>query len=143
MKVLMVHPGPDLPGFSVADVHSGWYEALRKLGCTVASYNLNDRLIFYNMALIDSGERDETGHPIVKSAMTPQQAFNAAMQGLSHACLTFWPDVILYVSGFFLNAGLMQLMRSRRFKQVILHTESPYQDFEQILRDRKSTRLNS
>lgn len=86
------------------------------------------------MALIDTGERDEGGHPIVKSAMTPQEAFGAAMQGLSHACLTMWPDVILYVSGFFLNAGLMQLMRSRNFKQVILHTESPYQDAEQILR---------
>jgi hypothetical protein len=82
-------------------------------------------LIFYNMALIDSGEKDETGHPIVKSAMTAQQAFSAAMQGLSHACYTFWPDVVLFVSGFFLNAGTMQLLRERRHKLVILHTESP------------------
>ena len=86
------------------------------------------------MASIDTGERDEEGRKIVRPAMTPQQAFNAAMQGLSHACLTFWPDVILYVSGFFLNAGLMQLMQSRNFIQVILHTESPYEDAAQLLR---------
>jgi hypothetical protein len=38
----MVHPGPD---FSVHDVYAGWYEALQKLGCQVAGYNLNDRLL--------------------------------------------------------------------------------------------------
>lgn len=127
MRILVCHPGPD---FSVHDVFAGWMDSLRKLVGPghVMSYNLllNDRLIFYNMALIDSGEKDETGHPIVKSAMTPQQAFAAAMQGLSHAAYTFWPDVILFVSGFFLNAGTMQLLRERRHKIVILHTESPY-----------------
>lgn len=40
MRVLVVHPGPD---FSVADVHAGWTEALRELGCEVASYNLLGR----------------------------------------------------------------------------------------------------
>jgi hypothetical protein len=37
MKVLIVHPGPD---FSVHDVYAGWFEALQKLGCQVAGYNL-------------------------------------------------------------------------------------------------------
>jgi hypothetical protein len=86
------------------------------------------------MAMIDTGEKDEAGHPICRAAMTPQQAFAAAMQGLSHACYTFWPDVILFISGFFLNAGTMQLLRDRRHTIVILHTESPYQDEEQLTR---------
>src|SRR5882724_7804609 len=83
-------------------------------------------LIFYNMALIDTGEKDEGGHPIVRNAMTREQAWNAAVQGLSHACYTFWPDVVFIVSAFFLSAGTLQLLRERRHKIVILHTESPY-----------------
>lgn len=42
MRILVVHPGPN---FSVADVHDGWVEALRSLGCEVASFNSDDRLI--------------------------------------------------------------------------------------------------
>jgi len=57
---------------------------------------------------------------------TEEGVFYAAMEGLSHALLTFWPDVVLCVSGFFLNAGTMQLIRSRRHKIVMLHTECPY-----------------
>lgn len=86
------------------------------------------------MALIDSGEKDETGHPIVRQAMSEEQAFTAALQGLSHACYTFWPDVIVIVSAFFMTAGTMALLRQRRHKIVILMTESPYQDEEQLLR---------
>jgi hypothetical protein len=57
---------------------------------------------------------------------TEEGVFLASMEGLSHALLTFWPDVVLFISGFFLNAGTMQLLRMRNFKIVILMTESPY-----------------
>ena len=50
MRVLVVHPGAD---FSVADVERGWVKSLRGLGCEVATYNLNDRLVFYANALIN------------------------------------------------------------------------------------------
>lgn len=59
-------------------------------------------------------------------------AVKMSMQGLTHAAYTFWPDVILFVSGFFIDAGLFEVMRSRRHKLVLLHTESPYQDKEQL-----------
>lgn len=131
MRVLVVHPGPD---FSVADVHRGWVDALRELGCEVGVYNTNDRLMFYCKALIDTGERDETGHAIVRQAMTEMEAIIASMQGLTHACYTFWPDVILFVSAFFIQAGTFQLLRQRNHKLVLLHTESPYQDEEQLTR---------
>lgn len=49
-----------------------------------------------------------------------------AMQGLTHALYTFWPDVIMFVSAFFTTAGLFKLIRQRNHKIVILHTESPY-----------------
>jgi spore maturation protein CgeB len=133
MRVLVVHPGLG-PDFSVHDVYAGWTEALGDLGVEVARYNLNDRLIFYSSALIDTGEVDETGHPVVRQAMSQADAYRMAMQGLSHACYTFWPDTILFISAFFLTAGIFQLLRSRGHRLVILHTESPYQDEEQLMR---------
>lgn len=132
----MVHPGPD---FSVHDLFTGWYEAFRELGVEVAPYALNDRLVFFSRALmpeIADGKdaHDEFGLPIVKQAMTQDQAFSAAMEGLSHALLTFWPDVVMFVSGFFTTAGVFALLRMRNFKIVILHSESPYQDDAQLMR---------
>lgn len=70
--------------------------------------------------------RDEEGLPIVRQALSQEGAFTMAMQGISHALLTFWPDVVVFVSGFFTTAGLLDLCRKRRFKVVILNTESPY-----------------
>jgi hypothetical protein len=60
------------------------------------------------------------------------------MEGLSHSLLTVWPDVVLMVSGFFMTAGTMQLMRARKFKLALLATESPYQTQEELLRARLS-----
>jgi len=131
MRILVVHPGPN---FSVADVHNGWVEALRNLGCEVASFNTDDRIQFYAHSLIDTGEVDEEGHPLVRRAMSNDDAFRAGMQGLSHACFTMWPDVVLFVSGFFVTAGILQLLQSRRMKVVLLTTESPYQEKMQLER---------
>jgi hypothetical protein len=131
LRILVVHPGPN---FSVADVHNGWVEALRNLGCEVASFNTDDRIQFYGQTLINTGEFDEEGHPLVRRAMSNDDAFRAAMQGLSHACFTMWPDVVLFVSGFFVTAGMLQLIQSRRMKTVLLATESPYQEKMQLER---------
>jgi hypothetical protein len=133
MRILIVHPLPG-PDFSVHDVYVGWYEALKELGVDVAPFNLNDRLVAFSNALADTHTTDEEGRPIVKNMFTEDGVFMAALEGLSHALYTFWPDVVLCVSGFFMTAGTMQLMRSRRHKIVMLCTESPYQDDEQLLR---------
>lgn len=66
--------------------------------------------------------------------MSQLEAIRATMQGLSHAAYTFWPDVVLFVSAFFVEAGTFALMRARKHKIVLLHTESPYQDTEQLQR---------
>lgn len=131
MRILVVHPGPN---FSVADVHDGWVEALRGLGCEVASFNSDDRIQFYGHALISTGDVDEDGHPLVRRAMNDADALRMAMQGISHACFTMWPDVVLFVSGFFVTPGLMGLIQSRRMKVVLLATESPYQEKMQLER---------
>lgn len=131
MRILICHPGPD---FSVHDVYAGWLEALRELGVQAEGYNLNDRLIFYSTALRDTGVKDEQGYPVVRQALTQDQAFIMARQGLSHALMTFWPDVVLFISAFFMTAAQFTLLRQRKFRIVILHTESPYQDDEQLMR---------
>lgn len=127
----MVHPGPN---FSVADVWAGWSEALERLGADVQSYNLDDRLCFYGHAMIATGEEDAEGRPEMRRAMTDDQAIYAALQGLSHALYTFWPDVVVFVSGFWMSPGLLHIIRQRRHKIVILHTECPYQDDSQLER---------
>jgi hypothetical protein len=78
--------------------------------------------------------RDEAGLPIVHQALTQEGAFGLAMQGISHALYTFWPDVVIFVSGFFAQAGLLDVIRKRNHKIVILATESPYQEDAQLTR---------
>lgn len=90
--------------------------------------------MFYSRALIDTEEKDETGHPIVRQAMSQLEAIRASMQGLSHAAYTFWPSCILFVSGFFVTADAFALLRLRQHKIILLHSECPYQDTEQLTR---------
>lgn len=131
MRWLVVHPGPD---FSVADVHNGWVEALRDLGEQVAVYNLHDRLCFYDAALLETGETDGEGHPEVRKAVDHDEAIRLAANGLLSAAYQWWPEVILCVSAFFTPPPLLDLLRSRRHKVILLHTEAPYQDADQIER---------
>lgn len=133
MRILVVHPGPN---FSVADVWAGWSEALGRLGCEVQSYNLDDldRMAFYSHVLMPTGNEDSEGRPEIRQAMTDSQAIYAALQGLSHALYTYWPDVIFFISAFWVSPGLLHVIRQRRHKIVIAHTECPYQDESQLER---------
>ena len=131
MRWLVVHPGPE---FSVHDLYVGWVEALRELGQTVSVFGLNDRLTFYANALIETGTRDSDGNATIRKALTDDQAVGLAASGLLADCYRTWPDVILVISAFFIPPGLMDVMRSRRHKVVILHSESPYEDAKQLER---------
>lgn len=131
MRWLIVHPGPQ---FSVHDVFVGWSEALRALGEDVLEFNLHERLQVYDAALLETGNTDEGGHPEVRKAFTREQAVAAALQGITGACYTWWPDVVLGVSAFFLPTWHLDVMRDRGHKVVLLMTESPYQDDEQLRR---------
>ena len=66
--------------------------------------------------------------------MTEHQAILASVQNLSHPILWMWPDVVLFISAFFMTAPWFQMLRDRKIKTVILNTESPYQDEEQLIR---------
>jgi spore maturation protein CgeB len=136
MRILMVHPGPE---FSVADVFNGWKKAFEKQGHEVAVFNTNDRLSFYSEVSItdfksEKGACPECGQVPMRTAMGKEDAVTAAMQGLTHDLYSVWPHMVFFVSAFFTPAWVLDLMRQRRHKVVILHTESPYQDDEQLMR---------
>lgn len=133
MRILMVHPGPD---FSVADVFNGWKKAFEKQGHEVGTYNTNERLSFYSQVKITDyrADPDENGERPMRYAMNGEDAVTASMQGLTHELYQSWPHMVFFVSGFFVPAWLLDLIRKRRKRVVILHTESPYQDDEQLMR---------
>ena len=118
MRVLVAHPGP---GFSVHDVFVGWTEGLRDNGVQVATFNLHDRLTFYDRSYINV----EKNH--FRKALSPEQAIELATNGLLSSCYQFWPDVVLVVTGFLIEPRMLDLMRDRGHKVVLLHTEEPYE----------------
>lgn len=107
------------------DVFNGWCEGLTANGVEVMPYNLGDRLTFYEQALLDNGSE-------VKRAFSREAAVGMAVNGVYSAAYRWWPDVILVVSGFFTTPDMLEVLRSRRHKVVILHTESPYEDDRQL-----------
>lgn len=131
MRWLVIHPGPS---FSVADVHNGWCEALRGLGEQVMEYNLDARLTFYDSALIgeENADPDADGRKPVRKALTPDQAVELAVDGILGACYRWWPHAVLCVSAFFTTPFVLEVMRSRGHKIVMLFTEAPYQTGQQL-----------
>lgn len=118
MRVLLVHPGP---GFSVHDVYTGWHEGLQAAGATVATYNLHDRLTFYDRTYLHVSDS------LFRKALDAEQAIDLAVNGLLSACYQFWPDVVVVVTGFLIKAEMLDLLRDRLHKVVLIHTEEPYE----------------
>ena len=114
MRILAVRPGP---AFAVSDVYRGWVKALRALGCDVADFNYDDRLAFYEKAMPDA---------------EPADVIRLAVKGLAASVYEWWPDVVLFVSGFYTPPIYYDLIRRRGQKVVLLHTESPYEDSKQL-----------
>lgn len=125
MRVLVIRPGPN---FSVADVCRGWVKGLRDNGVTVADFNLDDRLNFYAMA---HGVGQDGN---ASRLLDDDGVVRLALRGVTAACYEFQPDVVVVVSCFYLPADLLDLMRVRGSKVVLLHTESPYEDDRQVMR---------
>jgi spore maturation protein CgeB len=91
-------------------------------------------MVFYSAALVETGAHDDAGHAEMRRACTQEQAIQLAADGILAEAYAWWPDVILVVSAFFIPEKLLEIMRSRGHKIVILHTESCYEDDDQIAR---------
>jgi spore maturation protein CgeB len=113
-------------------VFNGWSEALTGLGEQVEEYELDARLKFYNGTLAETGELLECGCPGVRKYLDRAQAIQLAVDGILGAAYRFWPQVIVCVSAFFLPPWLLEILRARGHKIVMLLSESPYQDDYQL-----------
>lgn len=109
----------------MADVFHGWVRGFHDLGVETAGYNLDDRMDFYTSVLLEQGGE-------LRKALDFEAACHLAVKGLEAACYEFWPDVLVIISGFFLDQFVCDVMRARGHKLVIVHTESPYEDDRQI-----------
>lgn len=123
MRWVICQPGPS---FSVQDVYAGWVEALRNAGEHVIEYNLDARLTFYGSAFKRVGEQTFT------QALTAEQSYELAVNGLYATLYQARPDVLLVVSGFFLPPKLLDRVRRSGTRIVIIHTECPYEDERQL-----------
>lgn len=122
MRVLVVRPGPH---FSVADVSRGWVNGLKQCGVDVVDFNLDDRLNLFASTYVKHKKR-------YRRAFDAESAARLAVQSLETALYEFWPDVVLVISGFYVHAEILNLIRSRGHKTVLLCTESPYEDDRQL-----------
>lgn len=111
---------------------NGWSEALTTLGEEVMTYNLDHRLTFYDAALLETGHFDDEGHPQIRKALDRDQAIGLAADGMLGAAMRWWPHVILCTSAFFTPPFVLEVLRSRGFKIVMLFTETPYQSEMQL-----------
>jgi len=105
----------------VHDVYTGWKEGLEAAGVQVATYNLHDRLTFYDRTYLHVSEN------LFRKALESEQAIELAVNGLLSACYQFWPDVVVVVTGFLVKADMLDLLRDRGHKVVLIHTEEPYE----------------
>jgi spore maturation protein CgeB len=125
MRWLLAHPGPQ---FSVHDVYVGWRDALRLAGEKVHIFNLDDRLAFYDTAVVPCHDTADK----FRKALTGEQAIELAMNGLAAALFKIRPEVLMVVSGFFTDAKLLDQARRYGTIVVLLATESPYEDARQL-----------
>ena len=124
MRVLLVHPGPS---FSVQDVYDGWAEGFETLGHEVAHYNLGERLTWGGIAHLS-----KTDGTFIRAFNEPEDVYQFALSGLSQSAFYWWPDLIVFVSGFILDPQFIAVCRSRGMKTACIFTESPYEDTRQL-----------
>jgi spore maturation protein CgeB len=129
-RVLIVHPGPQ---FSVHDVFMGWHEALCDMGIRTIDYNLQDRIAFHDSAYLFTGVYDDTGHVQFKKAIADKDSvIRLSANGIFSTCFQFLPDLVIIVSAFFVPGDMIEILRSRGIKVVVLFTESPYEEGRQL-----------
>lgn len=126
---MIVHPGPQ---FSVHDVYKGWHEALTDMGIRTHEYNLQDRLAFYEHAYLYTGQEDGEGHKEFRKALHRDDVVAMASNGVLSTAYQFWPDVVLIVSCIYIPPNVIDVMRDRGHKIVMLFTESPYEEPRQL-----------
>jgi spore maturation protein CgeB len=125
VRILVVHPGPN---FSVQDVHDGWVEGFEQLGHEVQQYNLGDRLTWASVAHLGMDDGS-----YIKAFPKTENVYSFAISGLPQAALYWWPQLIVFISGFTVDPQFLEVCRGRGIKTACVMTESPYEESRQLL----------
>jgi hypothetical protein len=112
----------------VQDVHDGWVEGFEELGHEVQQYNLGDRLTW--AAIAHLGMDDGS---FIKAFPKPENVYSFAISGLPQAALYWWPQLIVFISGFTVDPQFLEVCRGRGIKTACVMTESPYEESRQLL----------
>jgi hypothetical protein len=128
MRILLGYPGH---AFSTIDVATGYEQALRRVGQDVQVYDYNNILAFYDAALQEWQKR---GSYRMSSGDTQMMA----SERIAIQALDFAPDVALIVSGLSYHPRAFDLLYRLNVPVVVLLTECPYIDAEQITMVKRS-----
>ncbi len=124
MRALVVAPGPQ---FSTWDVFRGWCRGLLDCGVDVLPFDLDVYLnAFSGMKKVDPDSGD------IADMFPDGELLNFAGEFLQAELYRWWPDLVVVVQATFIPTHIMDIIRTRRHKLVILHTESPYEDDRQV-----------
>lgn len=123
MRILAVSPGPS---FSVEDVHQGWLRAFERAGHQVYDLRMGERLEMWCLSHL---EKNGEWH----RALDFENATRLANEGIEAVAYRWWPDVVMITSGFYVSPSVLEILTSRHLT-VLVCTESPYEDDEQVAR---------
>ncbi len=129
MTILLLHPGAS---WSTADVESGLRYGLTKHGVQVVPYRLDQRIGFAQKWLHVMWRQKAKLDPSLEKPKTQDVMYHAGVGALEMA-LRHRVDVVLVVSAMLLHPDVIVLMKRAGLRVVVLFTESPY-DEEQELR---------
>lgn len=118
MRALIVDPGPN---FSVADVADGWHLGLLDNGIQVQRFPTGEAMTFYERAMRAS-DLEADGQTVAR--MTANS--------IKSTIYDWWPELIVVVSSFYMPPEFYRILRARGHKIVVILTESPYEDDNQL-----------
>jgi len=123
VRVMVVHPGPH---FSVADVYHGLSKGLAAAGAEVVPDRFDQSIDFAGAIGIKRKGR-------WRQAFNQRDAMEVAGELLQAQIYRRWPDVIVFVSAFWLSPMTLGVLRHKgAHKLVGWFTESPYEDDRQL-----------
>ena len=82
--------------------------------------------------MVETGQVDEHGAVGLRRAVDDKSAVYLASEGVLSAAYRCLPDVVLVISCMFIGAEMLDILRARGHKVVVVHTESPYDDDNQV-----------
>lgn len=133
MRILFVGGGAS---FSIKDVETGYLRALQKQGHEVIEYRLDERIEVaarHLKTLFNYADRDKPRSERRRPA--PSQILWTACAEIVTRALWHKVDFVLIVSAMFLHPDFLILLRRAKVPNVVILTESPYNDagHEQLL----------